>query len=232
MKWHLTYRDELSLRDDHIGTIISASLSLITTSGDVNLKLFRDPKQSNDESFIDYYSSLLIFIENVAKTQNMQTIDWLRASMKITSYEKLKNEEFDTTIPLLFRAQRIEIDYAVLDAREGEPVTDRTALSTSNFNSSTSSICWNSSFKSPVTSKAYFTSLYLLLLLSTGPDFDLTPSSNAPCSSFSFSFQSQSSHYRAINLNDGTSRHSHRVICYSCNQPDHISPYYLYRPKE
>ena len=55
----------LSLWDDYIGAITSAFPSLITASRCVNLKLFRDPKQSNDESFSDYYIS---FVDLLLKT--------------------------------------------------------------------------------------------------------------------------------------------------------------------
>ena len=48
-----------SLWGDYIGTITSAFPSLITASRCVNLKLFRDPKQNNDESFSDYYTSVV-----------------------------------------------------------------------------------------------------------------------------------------------------------------------------
>ena len=65
LKWDLTHRDKLSLCDGCIGAITSAFLSLITTSRDVNLKLFRDQKQSNDGCFSDGYTLLLIFIENM-----------------------------------------------------------------------------------------------------------------------------------------------------------------------
>ena len=154
---------------------------------------------------------------------NVQIIDWLKANMKITSYEKLQGEEFDTAQALLFRAQRVEVNNAVLYARKGEFFTDQTALSTSSFDSSISSTCWNSSFNSPATSKPYSASLYQFPLLSTSPNFRLTPSSNTPYSHFSFPSQSHSSPYLDFNLNDDTSRHRRPIICYSCNQPGHIS---------
>ena len=43
----------------YIGAITSAFPSLITASRCVNLKLSRDPTQNNDESFSDYYTSIV-----------------------------------------------------------------------------------------------------------------------------------------------------------------------------
>ena len=48
-----------SLWNDYIGAITSAFPNLITVSRYVNLKLFHDPKQSNNESFSDYYTSVV-----------------------------------------------------------------------------------------------------------------------------------------------------------------------------
>ena len=104
---------------------------------------------------------------------NVQIIDCWKASMKIASYEMLQAEEFDTTQALLFRAQPVEVDNAVLYAWKGESFTDRAALSTSNFDSSTSSTCWNLSFNSPITSKLYSTFLYPLPLLSASSNIIL-----------------------------------------------------------
>ena len=137
--------------------------------------------------------------------------------MKITLYEKIQGEGFDTTQPYLFRAQRVELDNADFYARKGESFTGRASLSSTIFDSSTSFTCWNSSFSLPVTSKPYSTSLYPLPLLSTDPDFRLTPSSNTLYSRYSFPSQSHSSLYHGFRLNDGISRYRHPIIYYSCN---------------
>ena len=76
----------------------SAFPGLITASSYVNLKLFRDPKQSNDESFSDYYTSVVdLYWKHAAEILNIQIIDWLKFAMKITSYEEIQDEGFDTT---------------------------------------------------------------------------------------------------------------------------------------
>ena len=118
---------------------------------------------------------------------------------------------FDTTQTWLFRAQHVELDNAVLYAGKGESFTSRASLSSTSFNSSTSFTCWNSSFNSLATSKPYFISLYPLPLLSTDPDFRLTPSSNTPHSRHSLTSQSRSSPYHGFKLNDGTSRYRHPI---------------------
>ena len=149
--------------------------------------------------------------------------------MKITLYEKIQDEGFDTT---QFRALRVELDNAVLYAWKGESFTGRASLSSTTFDSSTSFTCWNSSFNSPATSKPYFTSLYPLPLLSTDPDFCFTPSSNTPHSHHALTSQSRSSPYHGFKLNDGTSSYRHPIICYFCNQSSDISSHCLPRLKE
>ena len=49
---------------------------------------------------------------------DLQMVDWLKASMKIALCEKLQGEDFLTPQDLLHRAQRVELDNAVLDARK------------------------------------------------------------------------------------------------------------------
>ena len=152
--------------------------------------------------------------------------------MKITSYEKIQGEGFDTTQPQLFRVQRVEVDNAVFYARKGESFTDRAVLSTISFDSSTCFTGWNSSFNSPVTSKPYSTSLYTLPFLSTDSDFRLTPASNTPYSHYSFPSRSHSSPYHGFKHNDGISRYRHPIICYFCNQSSNISSHCLSLLKE
>ena len=233
LKWHLLHRNDLSSWDDYLGALTPAFPLLITTSRDMNLKLLRDRKQSNDESFIDYYTSIVnLCRKHAAEMPDVQIIDWLKAGMKLTLYEKLQGEEFATPQALLLRAQRVELDNALLDARKNESLTDRIALSTSNFDFSTPSTRWNPSFNSPTSSKSYSTSSYPVPLLSTGPHFRLTSSSNTPRSHYSFSSQSRSSNYHGSNLNNRPFHHRRPIICYSCNQPGHISPHCPSHPKE
>ena len=100
----------------------------------MNIKLLRDRKQGNDESFIDYYTSIVDPCrKHAAEMPDVQIIDWLKAGMKLALYEKLQGEEFATPQAFLLQAQRVELDNAVLDARKNESLTDRTALSTSKF---------------------------------------------------------------------------------------------------
>ena len=233
MKWHLLHRNELYSWDDYLGVLTSAFPHLITTSRDMNLKLLRDRKQGNDESFIDYYTSTVdLCCKHAADMPDVQIIDWLKTGMKLTLYEKLQGEEIATPQALLLRSQRVELDNAVLDARKNESLTDRTALSTSNFDFPTPSTRWNPSFNWPNSSKPYSTSSYPVPLLSTGPHFRLTSSSNTPRSRYSFSSQSRSSNYHGSNLNHRPFHHRRPIICYSCNQPGHISPHCPPRPKE
>ncbi|CAF2802529.1 unnamed protein product [Rotaria sp. Silwood2] len=117
LKWHLVHRNELSSWDDYVAAITSAFPRLITTSRDMNLKLLRDRKQGDAERFIDYYTSIIdLCRKHAVDMTDIQIIDWLKAGMKIQLYEKLQGEEFDTPQALLLRAQRVELDNAVLDA--------------------------------------------------------------------------------------------------------------------
>ena len=105
LKWHLLHRDELSSWDDYLGALTSAFPHLITTSRDMNLKLLRGGKQGNDKSFIDYYTSIVdLCCKHAAEMPDVQIIDWLKAGMKLTLYEKLQGEEFATPQALLLRA--------------------------------------------------------------------------------------------------------------------------------
>ena len=69
----------------------------------MNLKLLRDWKQGNDESFINYYISAVdVCQKRAVEMLDVQIINWLKTGMKVTLYGKLQGEEFDTPQALLF----------------------------------------------------------------------------------------------------------------------------------
>ncbi|CAF4525525.1 unnamed protein product [Rotaria magnacalcarata] len=152
--------------------------------------------------------------------------------MKITLYEKLQGEEFDTPQALLLRAQRIELNNAVLDARKDEYIINPTVLPTSSSLRSDHNTRWDQPSNSPISSSQYPTSSYPPPLLPTGSEFRFTHSSNATGSRYSFPSQPTSYNSRGLSTNNRSARHHRPIICYSCNQPGHISPHCPYRPKE
>ena len=60
---------------------------------------------------------------------DFQIVDWLKAGMTIPLYEKLQGEDFLTLQDLFHRAQRVELDNAVLDARKCQSVAVPTTSS-------------------------------------------------------------------------------------------------------
>ncbi|CAF0940209.1 unnamed protein product [Rotaria sordida] len=233
LKWHLAHREELSSWNEYLNAITSAFPPLITTSRDMNLKMLRDRKQADTEPFINYYTSVVALCQkHVSDMPDDQIIDWLKAGMKVTLYEKLQGEEFPTPQALLLRAQRVELDNAVLDSRKAECSVHAPVIPVSIPAHYNHQKRWNSPTSSQRTSTPLYTSSYPPPLLAIpsppqAPFFLNTPR-------FRNSFVSQSSNYNyPISSTSGPSNHPRRpVICYSCNQPGHISPHCPYHPKD
>ncbi len=56
----------------------------MTTSQDINLKLLKHRQQSDTESFIDYYRSVIDFSRrHDADMDDVHFIDWLKVGMQI-----------------------------------------------------------------------------------------------------------------------------------------------------
>ncbi|CAF1497821.1 unnamed protein product [Adineta ricciae] len=121
LKLHLSHRDQLQGWDDYCVALVAAFPHVETTSRDMNLKLLRDRKQGITESFTDYYTAIFaLCYKHDDEMTDLQILDWLKAGMNLQLYERLQGEEFVTPQALLRRAQRVELDTAVLDARKRE----------------------------------------------------------------------------------------------------------------
>ena len=101
----------------------------------MNLQLLRSRLQGNDESFTDYYNSIIDLCHKYDTTMtDLQMVDWLKVGMKIALCEKLQGEDFLTPQDLLHRTQPVELDNAVLDARKRQlPAFPITSPSHSNI---------------------------------------------------------------------------------------------------
>jgi hypothetical protein len=87
----------------------------------MNLKMLRNRKQADTEPFTEYYTSIIdLCRKHDPAMSDSQIIDWLKAGMQITLYEKLQGEDLLTPQGLLLCAQRVELDNAVLVARKRE----------------------------------------------------------------------------------------------------------------
>ncbi|CAF2848303.1 unnamed protein product [Rotaria sp. Silwood2] len=97
LKWHLTHREDLLSWDDYTNAIADAFPQIVTTSRDMNLQLLKDRKQGDNESFTEYYASIIdLYRKHDTDMTDLQIIDWLKAGMKITLYERLQGEDFIT----------------------------------------------------------------------------------------------------------------------------------------
>lgn len=234
LKWHLAHREQLPSWNEYLTTIKSAFPLLVTTSRDMNLKMLRDRKQHDYESFIDYYSAVLDLCQkHVSNMPDHQVIDWLKAGMKITLYEKLQGEEFATPQALLLRAQRVELDNAVLDSRKTESFVSAPSTKISASQRSNNSNSWDSPIFPQRTSTPFFTSSYPPPLLSTpASPAQVPPNFNTPRFRNSFVTQSSKNNYSMQSSGGSFNRPRRPVICYCCNQQGHISPHCPYRPKD
>jgi len=234
LKWHLAHRAQLSSWDEYTEAITAAFPRLITTSRDMNLKKLKDRKQGDTESFIDYYTSVIdLCRKHDADMDDLHIIDWLKAGMQIHLYEKLQGEEFQTPQGLLSRAQRVELDNAVLDARKREDSVHPLVVPTSPTIHHESSKRWDSTSYPQSSSTPIYQSSYPPPLLSIPTSASYAPSFSAPPGPRALvPSQSPSSNYSGPQTTDSTNRSRRSVTCYACGQYGHISPHCPYRPKD
>ncbi|CAF4336980.1 unnamed protein product, partial [Rotaria sordida] len=153
--------------------------------------------------------------------------------MKLNLYERLQGEEFATPQALLIRAQRLELDNAVLEARKHESSIATPAISSISASSSNRfPRSDQSSYYQPHSTSTY-TSSYPPPLMSTSYSFPFAPSYNTT-SNLRSSFPSESSPYPYASspVTHTSTRPRRSIVCYSCGQPGHISPYCPARPKD
>lgn len=206
LKWHLAHRDSLLSWDEYTTAIIDAFPQLVSSSRDMNLQLLKDRKQGETESFTEYYESIIdLCRKHDTDMTDLQTIDWLKAGMKITLYEKLQGEDFTTPQALLHRAQRIELDTAVLDARKRtSAIPAQTSSPSKNHSYTPAYYQHRSPNPPPLMSTPYSTSAY-------------NNTTQSPSSTHSY---------------NSTTYARRPIVCYSCGQPGHISPQCPFHPKE
>ncbi|CAF1540749.1 unnamed protein product [Adineta ricciae] len=212
LRWHLANRDQLDEWDAYSIALVEAFPHIETTSRDMNLKLLRDRKQGSTESFTDYYASILdLCRKHNADMTDLQILDWIKAGMSLNLYERIQGEEFVHPHALLRRAQRLELDNAVLDARKKESTT--TSPSKKSFSPHRSSTWSPYSLPSPPP----FTSSYLPPLMSPNP-------ASTSYSPSAFPSPAANSTFSSPNFDSDLSARPRRpIICFSCHQPGHIS---------
>jgi hypothetical protein len=221
LKWHLAHRDELSSWEDYTAAITTAFPRIITMSRDMNLQMLKDRKQLENESFTEYYTSIVDFCQkHDPDMTDLQIIDWLKAGMKITLYEKLQGEEFARPQALLLRAQRVELDNAVLAARKRECTAPTPAISVTPRYSYNNTQRWTQPTYYQPRSFSTYTPSHTSPLMSTpysAPSYVNTPQ-------FRSAFPSQSSPHPYSPTANSSISPPRAIVCYSCGQPGHISP--------
>ncbi|CAF1237434.1 unnamed protein product [Rotaria sordida] len=185
----------------------------------MNLKMLRDRKQGDTESFTEYYASVVdLCHKNDPNMADLQIIDWLKADIKLKLYERVQGEEFATAQALLIRAQRLELDNAVLEARKRDstmPIPAASSTSSPSFNRSSH---WDQPLYRQPQSTSNYTSSYSPPLMSI---------LHSP-----YPFQSSPYPYASSPVTHTSTRPRRSIVCYSCGQPGHISPYCPARPKD
>ena len=247
LKWHLAHREGLATWEGYIVALESAFPRISTTSRDMNLKMLRDRKQGDTEAFTGYYTSVVALChKHDSAMADLQIIDWLKAGMNLKLYERLQGEEFTTPQALLVRAQRVELDTAVLDARKRECTLPTPVISSTppiyrpkrwdqptsyqlQAPSSYASSYQPTSYQNPQSSSSYTLS-YPPPLMST--PYSIPSYNTAPRFPTSFHTQSSSDPYSSFPVHDSSMRFRRPVVCYSCGQTGHISPHCPSRPKE
>jgi len=234
LKWHLAHRDHLSSWDDYVQAITSAFPRLIITSRDMNLTMLRERKQGDTECFTEYYTSVSDLCRKYDPDMtDLQIIDWLKAGMQITLYEKLQGDDFTTPQALLTRAQRVELDNAVLDARKRESAVQQPVISSPPLVNYDRSKTWHSPAYSPPVPTRNSPRPYPPSLLSLPPPTSFSPSLPTSFAARTpFSSQSPAYGYSGSYTTDASARPRRNIVCYSCGQPGHISPQCPYRPKD
>lgn len=215
LKWHFAHREDLNQWHDYTTALRTAFPQVITTSRDMNLQMLRNRKQKDSESFTEYYASILeLCRQHDSDMADPQLIDWLKAGMKLTLYERLQGEDFPTPQSLLTRAQRLELDNAVFEARKREH--PRSSITSSNSTAPAPTYARQRDYPTYHQSSPTPTStlLYPTSLMSTPTPY--TTSNYTPTPPLPYS--SASSPRRLI-------------TCYTCGQPGHISPHCPTHPK-
>lgn len=233
LKWHLAHRDQLEDWNAYIEAITTAFPRIIITSRDMNLKMLRERKQGNNESFTEYYTSVIhLCRKHDPQMVDLQIIDWLKAGMQINLYEKLQGDDFTTPQALLSRAQRVELDNAVLDARKREnitPIPINQGPPPLNYDrpKRLDSPAPYSPRMSQTYPRPYPPSLLSLPApTSFSPSFSPFPAARTPYSS-----QPSTYEYSGSYNTDASARPRRTITCYSCGEYGHISPNCPYHPK-
>ena len=222
LKWHITHREELATWDAYTRALSAAFPRLQTASRDMNLQLLKNRLQTTTESFTQYYNAILALCrQHQPDMDDRQIVDWLKAGMTITLYERLQGEEFATPQDLLVRAQRLELDHAVLVLRQRALVPSIDApqapLPPPELHHATQSTSYSPH------SPAYYPS-------SSAPPLMSIPSPAQPAAPYPGGFDLPSGASASPTYQPRPARRS--IICYSCGQPGHISPRCPLRPKD
>jgi hypothetical protein len=121
LKWHIANREQLPLWDDYIQALATAFPRITAISRDLQLQQLKDRKQGPRELFHEYYVSILQLCRQYDPLMSeAHIIDWLKSGMSLNLLEKIQGDDFITSSSLLIRAQRLELDATVLDARRAQ----------------------------------------------------------------------------------------------------------------
>lgn len=228
LKWHIAHRDELATWEGYTQAITSAFPRPVIVSRDMNLKMLRERKQGDNESFTDYYISVVdLCHKHDPDMTDLQIIDWLKAGMHLKLYEKFQGDDFTTPQALLTRAQRVELDNAVLEARQREnvqqvPIFPSAPVQYDHYKH------WNAQpYSSPASKRPYPPPL-----LSLPSPASFSPFSTPSVTRVRSGFQSTTSGHFNPRTTDGSIRPRRPIVCYSCGEPGHISPQCPYYPKD
>ena len=227
LQWHLTHRDRLVNWADYTKDLEQAFPRVLTTSRDMNLQLLKNRAQGSTESFTDYYTSVLTLCrQHTPEMPDLQIVDWLKVGMTFALFEKLQEEEFITPQSLLLRAQRVELDNAVLRARQPQPLHQTSSVASPPVSGSplsgslhSADMAWQFSARPPP-------------LMSVAPPTTFSYLSYPSASSPSSSYYNPPPHPPVQSQRSARRQRRPDIICYTCGQPGHISPRCPSRPKD
>ena len=231
LQWHLINRDRLPTWPEYTSQLELAFPRALTTSRDMNLQLLKSRTQGATEAFTDYYTAVLALCrQHTPEMPDLQIVHWLKAGMTVTLFEKLQGEEFVTPQSLLSRAQRVELDNAVLRARRNQLVHPYSPSPTTNpitlpaiaatpisGSYHTANPTWKHHDRPPplMSVEPPATHYY--------PSYTTTPSPSYP----------QPAPYHPVpSQNSSPRQRRSEIICYYCDQPGHIAPRCPMRPKD
>ena len=183
--------------------------------------------------FTEYYTSIVDLCQKYdPHISDLQIIDWLKAGMKISLYEKFQGVEFTIPQDVLLHAQRVELDNAVLDAKKREYPAPTSTSQNMQPSSSNAPKTWDEPLYYPSSS---FSPSYPPPLMST--PYSISSPTNRSSSSRTIICYScgQPGHIspNCLSSTRNTTTAAHPpIVCYSCGQPGHISPHCPYRPKD